>query len=245
MGEFSSRSVAVEGRTLCFAESGGGAALVVIDGLGGARPGRAQALLAETRRVLVFGLPDVDGDARHLARLLAAALDGLGLESFDLMGHGVGASVAMWLAVERPKAVRGLIVLAPVALDAGAAAAQLANGALDASVLHAHPDRHPAPPHPARERVQRLLGGNAELEPSLGALEVPVLALFATNDPLAPPEAGDRYRAALRDCNLMFVYDAAHLVDLDRPEAIAFIAGEFLGRKDQFLVSREDGQAFP
>jgi hypothetical protein len=43
----------------------------------------------------------------------------------------------------------------------------------------------------------------------------------------------------------MFVYDAAHAIDIDRPEAVAFMAFEFFERRDLFLVSRESGVTFP
>jgi pimeloyl-ACP methyl ester carboxylesterase len=190
---------------LRYAEAGTGTApaLVVIDGQGGRRPGRAQDLLAEERRVLFFSLPDAGGVDEAAGRI-GAALDGLGIGAFDVMGHGAGASVALALAFQRKDGVRSVVLAAPLALDAAG-----------------------TPPEFLEEVSQ------------------PVLALFGTNDAKAPPESGDRYRARLKDCNLMFVYDAAHELDLDRPEAVAFIVGEFLGRHDQFLVSREDGRAFP
>jgi hypothetical protein len=43
----------------------------------------------------------------------------------------------------------------------------------------------------------------------------------------------------------MFVYDAGCDIGSERPEAHAFIALEFLERRDLFLVSRESGMAFP
>ncbi|MGH7088851.1 MAG: alpha/beta fold hydrolase [Stellaceae bacterium] len=233
MAGFVRASVTAEGRTLGYVEAGDGPVLAVLDGLSGLRPGSLHVQLAATRRVIVFARPDADGAAA--ARLVAAGLGALGIEAFDLMAHGAGAGTALWLALLRPRAVRSVILVAPLALGA---AAPLAG--LTAAALHAHPERHPAPPLPVRG-----LADPGALEQRMADIEAPVLALFGTEDPLAPPEWGDRYRARLAACNLMFVYDAAHLVDFDRPEAVAFIAGEFLDRKDQFLVSREDGRIFP
>ncbi len=84
-----------------------------------------------------------------------------------------------------------------------------------------------------------------ELERHLGEMKLPVLALFGTNDAVAPSEEGGRYRALLSDCHLMFVYESGHEVASDRPEALAFIAREFFERRDLFLVSRESGLVFP
>jgi pimeloyl-ACP methyl ester carboxylesterase len=85
----------------------------------------------------------------------------------------------------------------------------------------------------------------SELERRLPEMKRPVLALFGTNDRAAPPEEGGRYRAVLPDCHLMFVYEAAHEIASDRPEALAFIAREFFERRDLFIVSRASGLAFP
>jgi pimeloyl-ACP methyl ester carboxylesterase len=235
---FAWHSIAAGGDTLRYAEAGAGPALIVIDGIGGRRPSPAHALLAESRRVLVFALPE-DETAAVQARRIGAVLDALNIRSFDLMGHGLGAAATLHLALERKAAARALCLVAPLAL----AAPEL--GALAPAALHAHPERHPDPPVLHAGRARALLGDPGEIERRMAEIAQPVLALFGIDDPLAPPEQGGRYRAALKTCNLMFVYDAAHLIDLDRPEAVAFIAGEFLGRHDQFLVSREDGRAFP
>lgn len=79
----------------------------------------------------------------------------------------------------------------------------------------------------------------------LADIKCPVLALFGTKDKAAPPEQGDRYRALIPDCHLMFVYDAGHAIGADRPEALGFIALEFFERRDLFLVNRDSGMAFP
>jgi hypothetical protein len=73
-------------------------------------------------------------------------------------------------------------------------------------------------------------------------MQRPVLVLAGTKD---RSDAGDRYRTLLPDCHFMFVYDASPAIGSERPEALAFIALEFFERRDLFLVSRENGMAFP
>ncbi|HXQ49945.1 MAG TPA: hypothetical protein VN802_02525 [Stellaceae bacterium] len=90
-----------------------------------------------------------------------------------------------------------------------------------------------------------LADGGQGIAPRLAELKCPVLALFGTRDAIAPPEHGGRYRALLPDCHLMFVYDAAHAVETERPEALASIALEFFERRDLFLVNRDSGKTFP
>jgi pimeloyl-ACP methyl ester carboxylesterase len=200
---FEERSVTVAGRPLAYQEAGTGDVIVAI-GERGTLPSRALALLAATRRILHIAPGDAaPGDAE--ARRIAAALEALGVERFDLMAEGRGGQVALHLALERPTAVGSIVLLAPDALA---------------------------------ER-----GG--ALEQRLREMKRPVLALFGTKDAVAPPESGDRYRACLPDCHLMFVYDAAHAIADERPEAVAFIAREFFERRDLFLVSRDSGATFP
>jgi hypothetical protein len=57
-------------------------------------------------------------------------------------------------------------------------------------------------------------------------------------------DAGDRYRRLLPDCHFIFVCDAGPAIGAGRPEGLAFIALEFLERRDLFLVNWEDSKAF-
>jgi pimeloyl-ACP methyl ester carboxylesterase len=85
-----------------------------------------------------------------------------------------------------------------------------------------------------------LLGGLPD--EAFREMKRPVLVLSGTKD---QSDAGDRYRTLLPDCHFMFVYDAGPAIGAERPEALAFIALEFFERRDLFLVSRENGMAFP
>jgi hypothetical protein len=73
-------------------------------------------------------------------------------------------------------------------------------------------------------------------------MQRPVLVLCGT---AGQSDNGDRCRRLLPDCHFMFVYDAGVAIGAERPEAFAFIAREFFERRDLFLVSRENGAAFP
>jgi pimeloyl-ACP methyl ester carboxylesterase len=91
--------------------------------------------------------------------------------------------------------------------------------------------------------VRRLIGPprDAALEGKLPGLSVPTLVVFGTEDRLTPPEMARFYRQHYGNAHLMLIYDAAHLVDLDRPEAVAEVVGDFLARKERFLVSEQSG----
>jgi len=231
---FARRSIDIDGHAFGYAEAGSGDALLCIDGRLGLRPSRAHALMAEQRRVIVLDHP---AGGREPAHALGGALTRMGIERCDLMGHGSGCETALWLALERPQNVGAIVLVAPTALGPRHAL----SGDLK-SALFAHPERQPDLPS---IRVPQQADGDRALEDKMRELKMPVLALFGTEDPLAPPEAADRYRAALADCNLAFVYDAAHAIDIERPEAVAQWTLDFVERRDLFLVSRESGLTLP
>jgi pimeloyl-ACP methyl ester carboxylesterase len=64
-----------------------------------------------------------------------------------------------------------------------------------------------------------------------------VLVLFGTQDTLAPVEYGRFYKTLLPNAWFLMVYDAAHDISGDRPEAYAEAVGDFLRRGAQFTVS--------
>jgi pimeloyl-ACP methyl ester carboxylesterase len=76
-------------------------------------------------------------------------------------------------------------------------------------------------------------------------LQVPTLVLFGTEDRLTRPELGRHYREILPSCQFVIVYDAAHAIYDDRPEAFAAVVADFLQHREQFVVRRESGLLYP
>ena len=59
-------------------------------------------------------------------------------------------------------------------------------------------------------------------------------------DRLMPSELGRHYKTLLPNCNLVLVYDAGHAIGSDRPEAFCEVVGDFLERREAFIISRGD-----
>jgi pimeloyl-ACP methyl ester carboxylesterase len=114
-----------EARSLGWSQGGEGPDLVLLHGALATGhdwlAGPAGALSA-THRVTVVdrpghGLsrrPRFAGTPRDQARQIADGLDALGVERPIVVGHSFGALVALALAEQRPDAVAGLILLAPI-----------------------------------------------------------------------------------------------------------------------------------
>lgn len=87
--------------------------------------------------------------------------------------------------------------------------------------------------------------GDPALEARLPRLELPVLALFGTRDRIAPSKLARRYRELLPNGHIVLVYDAAHAIDSERPEATAEVVGDFVAHHERFLVTRTSGMIHP
>jgi len=53
-----------------------------------------------------------------------------------------------------------------------------------------------------------------------------------------PPEMGRIYKGLIPNCHLVFVYDAGHAIDAERPEAFTEVVADFLERHEAFIISR-------
>lgn len=257
---FTEGHVDADGFRIRYVEAGAGDVVVYLHGAGGLRVSAGHDILAERRRVIAFELPgfgdspanDRSASMADLANSMIEAVERLGLERFDLMGSSFGGTLAMWLATTRPQLLRTLVLAAPAAIRPDEP--EQGGPTTDPSLLYAHPERVPPGPAPTPEvvakqtaLVQRLRGGprDPELERRLAEMTVPTLVLFGTSDRVIPPEMGRHYRQLLPDCQLVFLYDAGHLLDADRPEAFAAVVEAFQQAPESFLVNQESGLRYP
>jgi 3-oxoadipate enol-lactonase len=257
---FAERFVETDGFEIRYLEAGHGTPLVCFHGAGGLRLSHAHELLAERHRVIAFETPGFGGSPvnqrsksmMELAATMGAAITALNLERFSLWGISFGGKLALSLAVQAPERLDALVLAAPAAIRRGSA--PLPRGPQILELLYAHPERRldktPLAPEveaQQRELVERLIGPprDAELEDAMRELRVPTLVLFGTEDRLTPPELGRHYREILPCCQFVIVYDAAHAIYDDRPEAFAAIVADFLKHREQFVVRRESGLLYP
>ena len=252
---FSEHFIKADGFNIRYLEAGSGLPLICIHGAGGLRVSEALHILAQKHRVLAFELPGFGGSEPNLrsqsvldlAKTMNRAIEALGVSSYSLWGNSFGARVVLNMALEQPDMVKTMILLAPAAIRSTPRKHQ---GEPTPDQLYAHPERLGAMTplssdilEKQRQLLQRLKSPDrdADLEARMANLTIPSLILFGTRDEIMPMENGRIYKELMPKSNLMLIYDAAHALDADRPEAVAEVVGDFLERQDSFIVSQADG----
>lgn len=253
--------VEAEGFRIRYMEAGEGPPLVVLHGAGGFSLTRGHDLLSQQFRVIAFEMPGFgrspentrSRDVPDLARTLAAAADKLDLDRYNLLGISFGGTTALWLALQQPERIHGVVLAAPAAIGwAGRPGAGSPEEM--ARRLYAHPERMPPLPavDPAVQAKQQALVArlraperDPDLETRLRTLPVPTLVLFGTLDRVIPPDMGRHYKELIPNCQLVFVYDAGHAIAAERPEAFTDVVGDFLERHEAFVIRRTETLIHP
>jgi pimeloyl-ACP methyl ester carboxylesterase len=209
---------------------GSGRALVYLHPAGGVRWTKLLERLAETHTVHMPTFPGFDGTAidsevrtrQGLGRLVGDYIQKEIGKACDVMGCSFGGAVALWLAVERPECVDHLVLECPGGLQS-----------ID-----------PALRGDAGERNRAMLahygaedGKDAELLENLSRVEATTLILHGTEDRIIAAESMRRLKSALRRAFLVYVWDAAHDIEVDQPDRVLPVVQSFLERSDAFVVS--------
>jgi 4,5:9,10-diseco-3-hydroxy-5,9,17-trioxoandrosta-1(10),2-diene-4-oate hydrolase len=213
--------------------------------------------LAQKYRVIALELPGFgvspantkSRSVQDLANTMAQAAAQVVPETYTLIGTSFAAHVALWQTLQSPDKVEALVLIAPTALLPSAS--PLAGAPADtAKRLFAHPDKardftsvDPAIVAKEQALVQRLTGGrhDAEAERRLSEIACATLVLFGSEEKLVAPEAARLYRARIPNCNIAFVYDAGHLIEAERPEALVNAVSDYVELRETFIVGRQTG----
>ena len=218
---------------------------------------RLRDALIQTYRVIALELPGCgespvntrSQSVQELAHTVARATMQVVPENYTLIGASFGANVALWQTLQASDQVEALVLIAPTALLP--AAGPLAGTPEEtARRLFAHPEKAQDfasvdPAIVAKEQAlgQRLTGGrhDAEAERRLGEIACATLVLFGSEDMLVAPEAARIYRARIPNSTIAFVYDAGHLIEAERPEALVNAVSDYVERRETFIVGRQTG----
>lgn len=248
---FAEGFVEAAGFTVRHLTAGTGDTIVYLHGGGGLHISPVHRLLSERFHVAAFEMPGFGTSPQNtrsnslddLAITMAEAIAAAAGTDYVLYGTSFGAAVALRIALSHPDRIRALILESPAALQPeGSTPGDLSPERLRAA-LYVHPENAPAPQAPEVIRKQRQLLGrlsgpnqDPELIERMRTLTLPVLVLFGTRDGLISTSIAPRYKELLVNGYLVYVYEAAHEMQFDRPEAVAEVVGDFAARQEAFLV---------
>ena len=249
--EFKESQIEAEGLAIRYLEAGKGDTIVALDSLTWGMP-RLYHALAQKYRVVVLEAPTPDGDGlpkspKNLAAITAQASAALAPDGYSLIGTSLGANAALWQALQDPEKTQALVLISSIAILPSGGPPET-SGSLPIQSLLAHlenaPDLPPlAPSGASREHVLleslKEASHDAEVESSLGDIQCATLAVFGVEDKMVSSEAPRVYRAKIPNCNISLVYDAGHLIEAERPEALINLVLDFVERRETFIVGRE------
>jgi pimeloyl-ACP methyl ester carboxylesterase len=231
---------------------GSGRALVYLHPAGGVRWTRVLERLALARTLHVPTFPGFDGTAteeevnsrRALARLVAGYIEKNIGAACDVMGCSFGGAVALWLALERPELVDHLVLECPAGLQSIDPALRH-NPHAFYKALFAHPEKvsYERKPEETEARNRAMLahygaedGKDPQLLENISRLRATTLIVHGTEDRIIAAETMRLLKSRLGRAFLVYVWDAAHNIEVDQPERMAALVESFLERSDAFVV---------
>ena len=177
-----------------------------------------------------------------LGRDVIALLDRLGVGRFSFCGLSIGGMVGMWLASEAPERIERLMLCCTSArFDSDAyearartvrqhGVAKVADAVLERWFTPALRESRPevvewaeqmlrdSPPEGYAGCCEAIAG--ADLPDRLGEISAPTLIIAGAEDQAAPPDRSEFIRASLPDAHVIVLSPAAHLVNVEQPEAV-------------------------
>jgi 3-oxoadipate enol-lactonase len=186
---------------------------------------------------------------------LILLLDALGVESASFCGVSLGGMVGLWLAAHHPKRISRLVVMSTLArlqpssryLERAAAVRAQGMGPIASSVVARWFTARFATDHPAvvQSFVDELAAMNAEgyagccealaacdLRADIHKIAARTLIIAGADDPIAAASSAVMFGESFRDANVAVVSDAAHLVNVERPDMVNRLVHEHLSDGD-------------
>jgi pimeloyl-ACP methyl ester carboxylesterase len=232
-------------------EGGDGPPMLLLHGAGGFRPGLPYLeLLGRHRRIIapshpgfgLSGLPDWMDRPDDIAHLYLELLSRLNIEQVDIIGTSFGGWIAAELATMHPQRLRRLVLVAPAGVKTGSRDeldipdmfAQPAEAVQ--RMLYVDPQKFRPDPATMTDDELRIMLRNQEsfvlfawepylhnpkLPHRLHRVTCPTLFLRGAHDGLISADYTTRYAALFPDARVITLPNAAHLPQLEQPEAFS------------------------
>ena len=246
------RKVSVSTGELTYFIAGEGRPIVYLHPAGGVRWTRVLEGLSKSFALHVPVIPGFDGTIAHgavesmrgLAILMVEFIDKVIGGPSDVMGCSFGGCVGLSLAAERPDRVDHLVLECPAVFRTKGLRPA------DAEALHKllflHPEKLPPESKPAeQEAANRKMvphyrapdGPDAELLAKIASIDKLTLILHGTADRMIPKESVQLLKSRMPRSYLVYVWDAAHAIEVDQPERMLSLVESFLQRSEGFMVN--------
>jgi 3-oxoadipate enol-lactonase len=177
-----------------------------------------------------------------LGRDVLVLLDRLEVERFSFCGLSIGGMVGMWLADEAPERIERLVVcctsarFAPDVYDSRARTVRadgvgaVADAVLERWFTPAFRTNRPDVVEWARRMLLDTPAEgyascceavrDADLSGRLATISAPTLVIAGADDPAAQPDQAELIRDSIPNADLEVIPDAAHLANIEQPDAI-------------------------
>jgi pimeloyl-ACP methyl ester carboxylesterase len=242
----------ISGGPLTVRVAGEGRPLVHLHSAGGPRVSKVVEQLAHHHTVHQLVCPGFEGTAQHpalkaiidYADLVGDYIKGNCHGECDIVAESFGGWVALWVAVRHPGLIGQMVLEAPAGLCPPGKGGLPASPEERFKKLYAHPEKAPEDNRPVD-----ILQGNgaafmgfgglifdAALAAALPDIKARTLVLMGSLDEIIPPETGHLLKAKIPLSHLIYIWDAAHSLEIDQPEKVAAIALDFLDQGESFIV---------
>jgi len=248
------RKVSLSSGELTYFVAGEGRPILYLHPAGGVRWTRVLEGLAKSLALHVPVIPGFDGTSAHGAVKSMRGLAGLVGEFIgkvaggpcDVIGCSFGGYLAAWLAAEHPDRVDHLVLECPAGFRPKGKGKRPADAEALRKLLFLHPEKLPPDSKPVEQEVanRKMLprygytpDTDEELLKRLPSIDKLTLILHGTADRMFPKESVQLLKSRLPRSYLVYIWDAAHAIEVDQPERMLLLVESFLQRSEGFMVN--------
>ncbi len=248
-----SRKVSLSSGDLSYFVAGEGRPLLYLHPAGGVRWTPVLEGLAKSFALHVPVMPGFDGTGVHasaksmpgLAKLVGEFIEKVIGAPCDVIGCSFGGYLAAWLAAECPQLVDHLVLECPAGFRPKGKGERPADAEALRKLLFLHPEKLP-PESPLEEEAanRRMLvhynsaaDTDEQLLARLPSIDKLTLILHGTADRMVPKESVQLLKSRLPHAYLVYIWDAAHAIEVDQPERMLAVLASFLERSEGFMVN--------
>ena len=239
---------------IAFYTAGEGRPVVYLHPAGGVRWTKVLDELSKSFKLHVPVMPGFDGTQAHpslksmkaLASLVAEFVEKTVSGPCDVIGCSFGGYLAAWLAAQRPDLVDHLALECPAGFRPKGQGGQPSDPDELRRLLFLHPEKLPPESKPAEQEA-----GNRKMLPHYGyaadtdeellaripSIDKLTLILHGTADRMIPKESVQLLKGRLPHAYLVYIWDAAHSIEVDQPERVLAVLKSFLERSEGFMVN--------